>query len=309
MPEISVLLPALDAAATIAEAVTSTLRALPADAELVVLDDGSTDDTADCATRAADEVGRAQDLRILRNPQPGGVARALNRMLAETDSCLVGRMDADDVSLRGRFTACRRAIAAGDDFVFTQVVKTSGRRVRPNPPLTLTPSGFADELLLTNPVAHSSMLATRAAIDTLGGYREVPAEDYDLWLRAATADMRLRRLARWGLVYRTHPNQLTATQGWFGKSWRNPDQAGAYADFTEHRLGKRLLRPVAIAALPEAERLAAMGDFREVVGAHLARVGGLHGILLRRRLRRRMEWITSAAGDTRAAESRRRDQR
>ena len=46
MPELSVILPARNAEDTIARAVSSTLAAMSADAELIVADDGSTDDTS-----------------------------------------------------------------------------------------------------------------------------------------------------------------------------------------------------------------------------------------------------------------------
>lgn len=309
MPEISVLLPAFNASATISQAVSSTLNALPADGELVVLDDGSTDATAALAQDAADRLGRLDDLRLLSNDSPLGVARGLNRMIAESDSRLIGRMDADDVSLRSRFSRAHRAIDAGDDFVFTQVIKKSGRRWRPNPPMRITPAGFVDELLLTNPVAHSTMLAKRSAVESLGGYRPVPAEDYDMWLRAATAGMRLSRTAGWGLIYRTHPDQLTATSGWFSRSWSDPLVQQAYGDFTQCLLGRRLPRAVTIAMLPDEERRTVSRDFAQTVGTRLAKAEGLHGAVMRRRLKQRLAWIDSAAADFRAAESRRRDDR
>lgn len=62
MPRLSVILPALNAEDTVARAVSSTLRALPADAELVVLDDGSTDDTANRAVEG--EAQRASSISV-----------------------------------------------------------------------------------------------------------------------------------------------------------------------------------------------------------------------------------------------------
>ena len=82
-------------------------------------------------------------------------------------------------------------------------------------------------LLLTNPVCHPTMLATRDIIDRVGGYRSVPAEDYDLWIRVASAGGRIRRLASWGLLYRIHPGQVTGNKAWRSDSWKNPDQAQA----------------------------------------------------------------------------------
>src|SRR4051794_10401516 len=97
MPRLSVIVPAFNAAGTIASAIRSTTRALPRDAEVVVLDDGSADGTAD-AVRALDDAR----VRVISRPNRG-VAVTLNDLLDATDSELVARMDADDLVLPGRF--------------------------------------------------------------------------------------------------------------------------------------------------------------------------------------------------------------
>ncbi|WIM73071.1 glycosyltransferase [Corynebacterium suedekumii] len=63
----TVLLPALNAETTIRTAVTSTLRGMPRDAELFVLDDGSTDDTAE------KRLGGRNTTRRRRSPPDSGV--------------------------------------------------------------------------------------------------------------------------------------------------------------------------------------------------------------------------------------------
>src|SRR5699024_5894599 len=107
------------AADTIGAAVRSTLRALPADAELVVGDDGSTDDTL----ARLDDI---QDPRLRVTPGPGrGVAATLNALLSGVDSEFVARMDADDVVLPGRFARQLRALE-DHDAVFTTVAEWRG---------------------------------------------------------------------------------------------------------------------------------------------------------------------------------------
>ena len=105
MPELSVILPARNAAGTIRRAVASTLAAMPRDSELVVGNDSSSDSTVGEAIRGASRGGvvdprlRIEDI----TPGEGGVSRVLTQLMERTDSRLVGRMDADDVSLKGRF--------------------------------------------------------------------------------------------------------------------------------------------------------------------------------------------------------------
>ncbi|VEG29533.1 glycosyltransferase family 2 protein [Actinomyces howellii] len=290
MPDLSVLLPARDAEATIATAVSSTLRALPADAELVVLDDGSSDATAELARAAGRDDHR---LRVVTAPPSGGLTRALTSLMGMTDSRLVARMDADDVCLPWRFRTTLAAVEAGQDMVFAQVVDLLGRRPRPQAPVGIPSRTFALHLLLTNPVSHPTMLARRELVDRVGGYREVPAEDYDLWLRCAAAGARMSRVASWGLLYRVHPGQITASSSWRARSWADPDQARAFADLSERTVGRRLTRLVALEGLEPAERAAGLAEFRSAVEPVVNAVGGVEGLRLRRRLRRRIRQVES----------------
>lgn len=258
MPELSVILPARNAAGTIARAVASTLAAMPKDSELVVGNDSSSDSTVGEAIRGASRGGvvdprlRIEDI----TPGEGGVSRVLTQLMERTDSRLVGRMDADDVSLKGRFKRTMHAIERGDDMVFTQMIELRGPRPVPRMPYEITPEDMGWHLLLTNPVCHPTMLATREIIDRVGGYRAVPAEDYDLWMRVASAGGRIRRLAAWGLLYRIHPGQVTGNKAWRSDSWKNPDQAQAFAELSAHLTGQELPRLVSLVSLPrdKAER-------------------------------------------------------
>lgn len=231
MPRLVVLLPAYNAASTLQAALDSTLRALPRDAGVMVLDDGSSDGTARLAESLADP-----RIRVHSRPN-GGVASALNEMLGLTDSEFVARMDADDLVLPGRFRRQMSALSEGSDAVFTTVVQWGNGFSGLPRPSSIAAEDFGFHLLLTNPVAHSTMLARRAAIERVGGYRELPTEDYDLWLRMATSGARLRRLAVPGLAYRVHPDQITASPQWRRASWQDPRIAAAYAELARTILG------------------------------------------------------------------------
>lgn len=311
MPDISVLLPALNAEDTIGPAITSTLRALPADGNVVVLDDGSTDSTSDVALAAARRIGQEKRLRLLRNETPQGVASGLNQLLQETDSRLVARMDADDVTLPGRFTSCLRAIEAGDDLVFMEVLRRRGPLLRPTAPLGISADAFPVSLLLINPVTHGTLLARREAIDSVGGYRQVPAEDYDLWLRAASAGLTQRCLPRWGLIYRSHAGQVTARPGWFDSSRRDPQVAESYTTLALAVTGHALMRPALMAALPPEERRAQCALWVRACEEASAHLPTLARVRVRRRIRERMRWVeanaSTGSGNRNADENTRRD--
>ncbi|WP_290219239.1 glycosyltransferase family 2 protein [Corynebacterium atrinae] len=287
----TVLLPALNASNHIRTAVRSTLRGLPRDAELFVLDDGSTDNTAEVAVKAGTRRGVVDPrLKVVSRPPSGGLGKALNWMLEETDSQLVSRMDADDINLPWRFSTSYQALKSGIDVVFSQMMLNRGKVIIPGVPSAISPRAFPVHLLLRNPASHPTIVARREAFTVSGGYRDVPAEDYDLWMRMASHGLAMRRLALNSYVYRSHPQQSTASPDWYRKSWSNPLQAEAFADLSETITGVRLKRLVAIAQLPPDDKEPQLQQFDQLVGAAIAELPRASQPVLRRRLNRRIEW-------------------
>ncbi|RZL35263.1 MAG: glycosyltransferase, partial [Rubrivivax sp.] len=94
MPLISVVIPALNAAQTLGETLQSLANQSLRDFEVVLVDDGSTDDTAALAARFEGLL----NLRRIAHADPQGVARSLNDGLAAGDSEFVARLDADDLA-------------------------------------------------------------------------------------------------------------------------------------------------------------------------------------------------------------------
>ena len=130
-PRISVVIDTFEQAAFVAEAVESVLeQRRPAD-EIVVVDDGSSDDTPAVLARYADRV------RVVRQ-ENRGQAGALNRGLAETSGDWVAFLDGDDRWGEGHLEAVERAIwsANGVDAVFARMllVGADQRPIAVDPP-------------------------------------------------------------------------------------------------------------------------------------------------------------------------------
>jgi glycosyltransferase involved in cell wall biosynthesis len=112
--KLSVLIPAYDAARYIAEALKSVLAQIPRDAEVLVVDDGSSDDTA--------AIAESFGVRIIRASH-AGIGATVNRAMREARGELIASIDADDRWLPGK-TALQLAALDADpslDMVFGHV--------------------------------------------------------------------------------------------------------------------------------------------------------------------------------------------
>lgn len=207
MPRLSVIMPAYNGEKNVGTAVRSTLKSMPRDSELVVLDDASEDETLT-------ELRSIADLRLIvrTNSKNEGVSASLAKLLSEVDSAYVARMDADDVCLPWRFRLQIRAMEHNSDvdISFGGAIRFGdGKLPRPTAPLPYGHSLSQALLPLRNPFIHPTMFAKTESLRRAGGYQPGPAEDYDLWMRAAARGMRLRRFSYPVIAYRKHIGQVS----------------------------------------------------------------------------------------------------
>lgn len=216
---ISVLLPYRDAAATLGEALESVLADLSPDDEVVAIDDGSRDDSASLVRAIA-----ARDRRVVRIASEGadatnGLVRALCTAVAAARGDLLARMDGDDVTLPGRFAAQRAALlddpglgAIGVQVeAFPAAAGGMQRYIGWQNSLT-SRADHARAIFVEAPLCHPSTMIRRAALDAVGGFREVPwAVDYDLWLRLDAAGFGLAKVPRVLFRWRMSADSMTWT--------------------------------------------------------------------------------------------------
>lgn len=186
MTALTVVLPVRDGEAYLDAAIASLRAQTFTNFDLLVIDDGSRDRTAEIASRHAAEDGRVQ---CLTNPASGIVA-ALNFGVERARAPLIARMDADDIALPERLERQMVRMAAEPDLLVlgTATIRIDGQGHRHGVDIRPVPSDeIADVLLRTNCIAHPTVVMRRAAVEAAGGYRQayLRAEDYDLWLRLA----------------------------------------------------------------------------------------------------------------------------
>ena len=188
-PLVSVVLPVRDGAATLGAALQSLGAQTFRRFEVIVVDDGSRDDTAPVARRWERRDGR---IRLVRTPR-AGIVSALRHGLAEARGPLVARMDADDVCHPARLAAQVDLLERRPDLAGCG----TGVRYVPSSSVTARAAEYAAwlnsmtawETVAANifvecPLAHPTFMFRAAALGAVGGYRDRGwPEDYDLLLR------------------------------------------------------------------------------------------------------------------------------
>ena len=204
---VSVIIPAYNQGHFLAEAVDSVLAQTYADVEVIVVDDGSTDNTA--------EVAQAyQDPRVRYvYKENGGLSSARNEGLRHAQGDFISYLDSDDCFLPEKLTILLGALADTPElgFVAGQAIPVDehgnhvGKRFE-----TPLPSDLR-ELLLGNPLHVGSVLVRRTWQDQVGFFDETlrSYEDWDMWLRLAQAGCQMLYVAKPVSLYRFHTAQMT----------------------------------------------------------------------------------------------------
>jgi glycosyltransferase involved in cell wall biosynthesis len=209
-PLVSVIIPCFNQACYLPESIGSALAQSHPHVEVIVVDDGSTDDTAAVAARH-------QGVRCLRQPNRG-LAEARNAGLAASRGDFVVFLDADDRLLPDAIAWGVRALedrpAAALAFGRARVVAADGSPMFTAPAEPVPPDAYAS-LLRSNPIWTPALaLFRRDALDRAGGFdpRLNAAADYDLYLRIAR---HFPLAAHTGLVaeYRHHGAAMSRNAG------------------------------------------------------------------------------------------------
>lgn len=191
-PVISVVIPAFNSAWSIRDTVRSVFAQTVPDFELIIVDDGSTDDVVGALS---EWLGRDPRIRVVHQDN-GGLAAARNRGLAEAKCPLIGFVDADDMwhpdFLQALSAALARVPAA--PFAYAHSIRIDEEnRILGIPPWSKEPRHDFAGLLTLNSVGNgSAALFRREAVLAAGGFDPTlkargaqGAEDWKLCLRLA----------------------------------------------------------------------------------------------------------------------------
>lgn len=203
MPQISVILPVYNAAPYVEKAINSILQQSFLDFELLLLDDGSTDNSSYIVREYAKKDER---IRLIQRENRGLIA-TLNEGILLARAPYIARMDADDVSLPYRLEIQFRYMEREPKLVALgsaiQYINEFGKPYRRKK----YPAGenVSKALLWGAPLAHPSVMLRTLAVRDVGGYPSefTHAEDYALWLRLQSRG-RIDNVPNVLLYYRIH---------------------------------------------------------------------------------------------------------
>ena len=185
MPKVSVAMGVYNCAATLPEAIDSLLTQTYTDWELVMCDDGSTDDTAAVALSYCERY--PEKIRLVSNKRNLGLNKTLNHCLRECRGEYIARMDGDDISLPERFEREVEFLATHPEYA---IVSTQMVYFDENGDFMVGTGGGEPNLrgmAKGSPHCHAPCMVRREAYEAVGGYAErddrLRVEDWDLWLR------------------------------------------------------------------------------------------------------------------------------
>ncbi|MEQ8972795.1 MAG: glycosyltransferase [Coleofasciculus sp. C1-SOL-03] len=208
MPLVSVIIPVFNGEKTIRETIESVLQQTVADFELMVINDGSTDNTLSVISQIKDS-----RLKVFSYAN-AGLAASRNRGISQATGTYISFIDADDLWTADKLEAQIKALEAnpqaGVAYSWTDWIDESGQFLRPGGHIIANGNVY-DKLLLRDFIeGGSNVLVLAKAFAEVGGFDESlnAVEDWEMWLRLA-ARYEFVCVPSAQILYRISPNSMS----------------------------------------------------------------------------------------------------
>ena len=207
-PELSIIMPVYNSAKYVVEAVDSLLSQSYSNFELIIINDASTDGTAELLDNIQDE-----RIRLLNNDKNMGIVYSRNRGLAVARGDFIAPFDGDDVASPEKFEKQIDFLNKNTSYAllgsWVKIIDDKGNLMKQKWRLHARPELIPSILLFRNYFVQSSVVIRRNAIP-VGGYKPISdvGEDYRMWIEVA------RKYPTWNfpdylIKYRIHGSSIT----------------------------------------------------------------------------------------------------
>ncbi len=212
VPKVTVLMPVYNGGKYLREAIDSILDQTFRDFELLIINDGSTDDSCEIVESYGDN-----RIRLVSNPGNIGLIATLNRGIELAMGKYIARMDCDDICLPERLARQVEHLdqhpACGVVAAKVIMISASGQ----NQGVWNDDDNFTSSLEIrqrlprANCIAHPAVMVRKDLLSRYGyDPAQISCEDYDLWLRMAADGIIIDKLDLQLLRYRVTPGSVTA---------------------------------------------------------------------------------------------------
>lgn len=239
-PKITVLMPAFNAADYIAEAIASVLGQSFTDFELLIINDGSTDNTIHAIQQFNDP-----RIRLLEQPKKG-IGIALNNGLSAANGCYIARFDADDICLPQRLQKQVDFLDKNPEYVLTgcdaEYIAATGEHLFNFSCTSHTHDQIMQQLHLECPFIHSGVMYRKDAVLKAGSY-PVHAhnfEDHLLWIQLSRHGQ-YHNIPERLIKVRFNPGSATIDERWRGRRFAQLKKTIIRQGFATEQEGDELL--------------------------------------------------------------------
>jgi glycosyltransferase EpsE len=205
-PLVSILISTYNDEISVVNAVRSVQNQTYKNLEIIVLDDGSTDDTYKLVKSITDNDSR---VKLLKNEENIGLTKSLNILIKESTGEIIARQDADDISLPQRIRTQINFIQKYKlDFCSSRAVTMKSNRKIPSLSFYL-PKKFI--IKLKNPFIHGTLMIKKDVLLKVGNYDEnyYYSQDYKLMIKLINEGFKFKVLKKPLYVLNTENNIST----------------------------------------------------------------------------------------------------
>ena len=191
MTKLSVILPVYNGERYISQAIESVLNQTFGDFELIIIDDGSDDDTSKILAQFKQG---DQRIKIIRNIRNLGVVKSLNIGLRSAAGDFIARIDADDIWKSDKLERQIKHFENDAELYLSATAKINidengVERMDDLYPQIFDYHEIRKSILKRNIICHSSVVFKRKILEEVGYYNEsyINSEDYEYWIRIAAS--------------------------------------------------------------------------------------------------------------------------